>query len=766
VGQFQIECVESKTLKNHSQYGKFVLKPLERGQGTTVGNSLRRVLLSNLEGAAITAVRIAGINHEFASIDGVREDVMEILLNMKEVVLKSYTSQPQIGRVMITGPATVRAAQFDLPSEVEIVDPSQYIATLAEGARLEMEFQIEKGKGYRSVERGRDDATSVDFLQIDAVFMPVSKVNYSVEDARFDGSLEKERLLLDIWTNGSLSPHEAMSQAANILVDLFNPLKNINVELIKDEYSDDEDPISQIPVEELQLSVRAYNCLKRAQINSVADLLDYSQQDLLEIKNFDQKSAGEVIEALDRRLGITLPIDKSQSSHQTKAAAPRTTSDDSVSPQIPNGRVEPSIPQQYQSTEGREQEEQQLSNRVDPETKESRDQGRERVSKSTQINRIDISSPHLPNIEVLERDNPQLTTLRREANSEAWNQLINWVNEEILSLDLDAAAASARRLKERNFGKPVQDIARILIVHKSLQTAGVDVVRAIPYAEDILSGLLRIDLPAIAKMSAEMVYQIAAIYGFNLYAPEREAEVLTAFGIALIGEKAIDDGIRWLKYGITASAAISASVKALMIYAIGNAACIFYEAKNRELSELRARSQAYLEGKNSKEAVIELIDSEIQTAFTISYNQLRQYLVAGQWKKADIETGNIILQLTSPNEEEIKLTSISNLPTEDVRTINKLWTDHSNRHFGFSVQKQIYLSVNKNIGYFGERVGWRGKEGWFGGALGWHSYDFLTFKREAPRGHLPGCWLRIAPGLHGGSKIDKSLKGILERNDW
>lgn len=311
VAQFQIECVESKTLKNQSQYSKFVLEPLERGQGTTVGNALRRVLLSNLEGAAVTAVRIAGVNHEFATIDGVREDVLEILLNMKEIVLKSYTSAPQIGRVMITGPATVRAAQFDLPSEVEIVDPGQYIATLAEGARLEMEFRIEKGKGYRAVERGRDEGAAVDFLQIDAVFMPVNKVNYSVEDARIDGSLEKDRLLLDIWTNGSMTPQEALTEAARTLVELFDPLKNLNLESIKDDYPDDEDPTSQIPIEELQLSVRAYNCLKRAQINSVADLLDYSQEDLLEIKNFGQKSAEEVIEALQRRLGITLPHEKS-----------------------------------------------------------------------------------------------------------------------------------------------------------------------------------------------------------------------------------------------------------------------------------------------------------------------------------------------------------------------------------------------------------------------------------------------------------------------
>ncbi|NEP11084.1 MAG: DNA-directed RNA polymerase subunit alpha [Symploca sp. SIO2C1] len=311
MAQFQIECVESKTLNNNSQYSRFVLEPLERGQGTTVGNALRRILLANLEGAAVTAVRIAGVSHEFATIEGVREDVLEIMLNLKEVILKSYTSQPQIGRVMITGPGTVRAAQFDLPSEVEIVDQGQYIATLAEGAKLEMEFRIEKGQGYRAVERGRDDGVAVDFLQIDAVFMPVKKVNYTVENVRVDGSVEKDRLLLDIWTNGSLSAQEALSQAASMLVDLFNPLKDINVKPPEPDNEYPEDPTSQIPIEELQLSVRAYNCLKRAQINSVADLLDYSQEDLLEIKNFGQKSAEEVIEALQRRLGITLPQEKS-----------------------------------------------------------------------------------------------------------------------------------------------------------------------------------------------------------------------------------------------------------------------------------------------------------------------------------------------------------------------------------------------------------------------------------------------------------------------
>ncbi|MCY7391912.1 MAG: DNA-directed RNA polymerase subunit alpha [Leptolyngbyaceae cyanobacterium CAN_BIN12] len=311
MAHFQVECVESKIEKDYSQISRFVIEPLERGQGTTLGNALRRVLLSNLEGAAITAVRIAGVSHEFATVPGVREDVLDILLNMKKVVLKTYSSQPQIGRLFVQGPATVTAEQFELPSDVELVDPDQYIATLSAGSVLEMEFRVEKGKGYRGVEKSRDDAAAVDFLQIDSIFMPVRKVNYSVEDARIGETVEKDRLVMEVWTNGSLTPQEALSQAANILVDLFNPLKEITFEPTEKDDDEDSDPTNQIPIEELQLSVRAYNCLKRAQINSVADLLDYTQEDLLEIKNFGQKSAEEVVEALQQRLGITLSQEKS-----------------------------------------------------------------------------------------------------------------------------------------------------------------------------------------------------------------------------------------------------------------------------------------------------------------------------------------------------------------------------------------------------------------------------------------------------------------------
>lgn len=310
MAQFQIECVESNTEESRSHYSKFVLEPLDRGQGTTVGNALRRVLLSNLEGTAVTAVRIAGVTHEFATVPGVREDVLEILMRMKEVILRSYSAQAQIGRLLVNGPATVTVAHFDLPSEVEVIDQTQYVATVAEGGKLEMEFRIERGKGYRTVERGREEATSLDFLQIDSVFMPVRKVNYSVEEARGDGSITKDRLLLEVWTNGSISPQEALSSAAGILVDLFNPLKDISLQPRETGAEVTDDPTAQIPIEELQLSVRAYNCLKRAQVNSVADLLDFSQEDLLEIKNFGQKSAEEVVEALQRRLGITLPHER------------------------------------------------------------------------------------------------------------------------------------------------------------------------------------------------------------------------------------------------------------------------------------------------------------------------------------------------------------------------------------------------------------------------------------------------------------------------
>jgi DNA-directed RNA polymerase subunit alpha len=309
MNQFEIECIESKTPTLREHYGKFVLQPLNQGQGITVGNALRRVLLSDLEGTSIVSVRIAGINHEFSTISGVREDVLELLLNLKEVVFKSRTKEPTIGRLRIQGPTIVTAGNFDLPSEIEVVDPKQYLATICNTNILEIEFTIKTGHGYQIIERPIEDNHN-DFLEIDAIFMPVKKVNYIVEEVRDTQQSLKDKLTLEIWTNGSLSPQEAVSQASTILTSLFSPLKNVQFKTQEENLLLEGIRINQIPIEELQLSVRAYNCLKRAQIHSVADLLDYSQEDLLEIKNFGQKSAEEVVEALQKKLNINLPKEK------------------------------------------------------------------------------------------------------------------------------------------------------------------------------------------------------------------------------------------------------------------------------------------------------------------------------------------------------------------------------------------------------------------------------------------------------------------------
>lgn len=310
MAHFQIECIESKAESSNKEYGRFIIEPLKRGQGITIGNSLRRTLLSDLKGTAIAAVRIAGVNHEFSTITGVREDVLEILLNLKEVILKSHTDKPQIGRLRVQGPATITAGLLDLPPEVEAINKKQYIATICNNTIFEMEFRIEVGHGYKLANQ-RMQEKSLDFLQIDTVFMPIKKFNYLVQEKRVNSELIQEQLILEVWTNGSLSPQQAISEGSKILTNLFHPLTNINFQPKQNTENNNQETINQILIEELKLSVRAYNCLKRAQIHSISDLLDYSQEELLEIKNFGQKSAEEVIEALRDRLGINLPKEKS-----------------------------------------------------------------------------------------------------------------------------------------------------------------------------------------------------------------------------------------------------------------------------------------------------------------------------------------------------------------------------------------------------------------------------------------------------------------------
>lgn len=306
---FQIECTESVTEGTSRQYGCFALDPLQPGQGITIGNSLRRTLLSNLKGTAIVAVRIAGVNHEFSTITGVREDVLEILLNLKEIVLTSVTDEAQIGRLRVQGPAVVTAGLLELPPEIQIIDGRQYIATICNNTIFEMEFRIEQGYGYKLADNYSKEK-SIDFLQIDAVFMPVKKINYRVQEKRINSKLIQEKLILEVWTNGSISPQQAISEGSRALVKLLHPLTNISFSQVQQIEDASSNGINQVLIEELQLSVRAYNCLKRAKIHSISDLLDYSQEELLEIKNFGQKSAEEVIEALRNRLGINLPKEK------------------------------------------------------------------------------------------------------------------------------------------------------------------------------------------------------------------------------------------------------------------------------------------------------------------------------------------------------------------------------------------------------------------------------------------------------------------------
>jgi len=307
---FQIQCLESKIETSTSLYSKFSIGALEKGQGITIGNALRRVLLSNIQGVAITGVRIAGANHEFSTITGVKEDIIEILLNLKQIIFKGNIEEPIVARLVYKGCGLVTAKNIDLPDNVSIVDERQYIATVTNEINLEMEFVIEKGEGYSMSDKLAANIPQ-GFLAIDSVFMPVRKVNFFVETSRKSISSELESLILEIYTNGSIEPIAALSYASGLLEKIFSTLRLTNSP-IKTSYTErhieEEKPqkFDNIMVEELELSVRAYNCLKRANVHTIEDLLKYSQEDLLEFKNFGQKSADEVNESLKTHFNKTL----------------------------------------------------------------------------------------------------------------------------------------------------------------------------------------------------------------------------------------------------------------------------------------------------------------------------------------------------------------------------------------------------------------------------------------------------------------------------
>lgn len=305
-----IKCLNSEKIQSGACHGQFVISSLKPGQGITIGNQLRRVLLGDLGGMAISAVRIAGITHEFSTIPGVREDILEILLNLKGIVLKSNTPKTQFGRLKIQGPNVVTADSIKLPDDLKIINSNHYIATLSTSSILEIEFKFEYGTGYKLASQTFLEEEE-NYLQLDTIFMPVQKVDFKIENV-YDSSNEiTERLFLDIWTNGSLSPTKALETASQIIIDLFAALIH-NTDKTENKPEDIEndsvsiEPYNNIAIEELQLSVRAYNCLKKAKINTVGDLLQYSPEKLQELKNFGRKSADEVFSTLKNKLGISL----------------------------------------------------------------------------------------------------------------------------------------------------------------------------------------------------------------------------------------------------------------------------------------------------------------------------------------------------------------------------------------------------------------------------------------------------------------------------
>ena len=309
--ELKIKTVDTMTSSDGSQYGKFTIEPLERGFGTTIGNALRRVLLSSLEGTAVTACRIEGITHEYTAIPGVLEDVIDVMLNLKGLAIKTDSKEPQSLRIDVDRPGAVLASDIQLPAGVKVVNPDWLICTIAEGGSFHADVIVESGKGYvaHDVPRNVKDAAAIDMLPIDATFMPVKRVRYEVENARVGDNIDFDKLTLEIWSNGTLDVTTALSQAADLLIEHFVQISAItgkssysnDVEknvVVEEEVSEEVEQEPSITIDELELSVRAYNCLKRASINSMAELLKKSEHDLLNIKNFGKKSSDEVIERL------------------------------------------------------------------------------------------------------------------------------------------------------------------------------------------------------------------------------------------------------------------------------------------------------------------------------------------------------------------------------------------------------------------------------------------------------------------------------------
>ncbi len=295
-----IKCLE---IDNDNNYAKFVCEPLERGYGITIGNSLRRILLSSLPGSAITGVKIEGVLHEFSTIPNVVEDVPEIIVNLKNVRLKLDKNEEKILRINFKGEGEVTAGDIITDGTVEVLNPDLHIATVSEGGSLVMELTAEMGRGYNTAEKNKKDNQPLGVLPIDSIYTPVKKVNYSVENTRVGQMVDYDKLTIEVWTDGSLKPYEALSLAAKVMtghldlfIDLSETTKNTQVMIEKEEFK--KEKVLEMAIEELELSVRSFNCLKRANISTVEDLTNKTESDMMKVRNLGKKSLDEVTNKL------------------------------------------------------------------------------------------------------------------------------------------------------------------------------------------------------------------------------------------------------------------------------------------------------------------------------------------------------------------------------------------------------------------------------------------------------------------------------------
>ena len=309
----KIEIVE---ISEDNRYGKFVCEPLERGYGTTFGNSLRRMLLSSLEGSAITSIRIDGVLHEFSTIPGVRDDVTNIVLNLKQLCLKMQGNEPKVIRIDVEGEKEVTAADIICDADIEILNPDLHIATVDATGKLKIEMTVARGRGYIPAERNKKPEDTIGVIPIDSIFSPVQRVNYTVQDTRVGNETDYDKLILEVWTDGSLRPEEAVSKAAGILVmhlKLFQSMDGLPEEIeeeeatFPEEVEDDTSKVLEMTIEDLDLSVRSFNCLKRANINTVADLAEKTEDDMMKVRNRGRKSLEEVKKKLEE-LGLALRV--------------------------------------------------------------------------------------------------------------------------------------------------------------------------------------------------------------------------------------------------------------------------------------------------------------------------------------------------------------------------------------------------------------------------------------------------------------------------